>query len=282
MTVDSEVLQRLQTAIQNGSMPEGLLFHGTTEPLKGPLRPGGDGVFWTTDNPRVAQQYMPSSGGKEFFGAFSDFERDTYVRPTAGMPWFEFSKTITGHTDADFDVETDAYGRTKSFRIPPGWLRNGEAAKWLERELGYAAGRDHWVKSGLSDPNRRYYPIDYQMPGHLLVTVDDGLTFSNLRKPSEPDLMAPEHNNLALFANADAGGHAGIIINDFCQTEQFGNVGHVSYGILPNRLSTIEWVTIPATRFEVSSYDDFQTMPSELVQWVAVMEESFQATALKV
>lgn len=268
MDLEAEIYRRIDAAIESDRMPEGLLFHGTVETIDGPLRPGVDKVFWTSDNPRIAQQYMPASGSSALFAAIPAYEREHHIRPSVNSPWFEFAKTVTGFSDGIFDVETDVRGRLQSWRIPKGWLTYEQAAKVLEEKLGYEAGKDHWVKTSFSgDGQIKYHHADYLMPGRLLVTLSDGLRLQDLRRSTEGNLMDADHHLWALFEAANAFRHDGVIINDFAQTDRLGNLGHVSYGILPNHLPRLEWVTIPATRHVLHTQDDLYTMPQELLAW---------------
>lgn len=268
MEISERVFELIDAAIAENRQPTGLLFHGTVEPITGPsLTAGADGVFWTTTNPRIAQQYMPASGSSQLFGAINTFERDRPVKPFAASPWFVFSKSVSGHTDADFDVEMDSHGSLRSWRIPDGWLTYSEAEMALEKRLGYPAGQHHWVKIRRDGDQEEFMPASYQMPGLLYVTLAEGLKFKDLRRSHEGDLMDREDHSYKQFAEADVEGRDGVLINDFAQTDRFGNIGHLSYGILPNRLAGLEWVVIPASRYELCSVDDLATMPVEILTW---------------
>ncbi len=267
MCIEAEIAAELISASEENRMPQGLLFHGTVEDISGPLRQGGDGVLWTTDNPRIAQQYMPASGMSAFFGAMQSYERDMRIRPVANMPWFEFAKSVTGITDDQFDIRFDRIGQVDSYRVPSGWLTYGEAERILEEQLGYAPGKDHWVKTSSQSGATEFHSVDYTMPGQIYVTLAAPISFRDARRSDEGDLGDPDHLRGEVFAAAEERGYEGIVINDFCQTDHFGNVGHTSYGILPNRLNTVEWIAVPSTRKVIEVLDEFQTLPAELVSW---------------
>lgn len=51
--------------------------------------------------------------------------------------------------------------------------------------------------------------------------------------------------------NIRPGGYDGIVINDFAQSEEYGNVGHVSYGLFANKdlhIKSIKGITHESER----------------------------------
>lgn len=252
MTVDDVeriVEERLRLAFEVGRRPNGLLFHGTCEDVEGDLKGGGyDGVLWTATTPAIAQQYIPSSGSTVIIPRPNDWELDDRIRPDEHSWWHALAKTISGTSCAD--VETGSDGRATSWTPPEGWPTYRDCIRHVEEVLGYrpSAHGGYEIKQHLTDLGFVDKPANWQIQGTLFITPSDGFRFKDLRRSEDGDLMDLEYHDVDGFGRAIEEGFDGVIINDFAQVDGHGNVGHVSYGLLPPGLSKARWVRMEAIR----------------------------------
>jgi len=251
--LEREIAGRLQAARDAGERPKGLLFHGTCESFEDALKGGPyDGVLWTADSPVIAQQYIPSSGSSVLVHRPMDYELKDRVRPNPDSWWNGLAKRISGLECRE--VELDAYGRAKSWIVPDGWPTYGDCVRHVEEVLGYRTDRGGYeIRQQLVDGRFEDRPAGWQVEGWLYVALSDGLRFKDLRRSSEGDLMDLEYHDVEGFETAASEGWDGVIINDFAQADGHGNVGHVSWGLLPKGLEKAEWIRLPAVRRPLES-----------------------------
>lgn len=100
-------------------------------------------------------------------------------------------------------------------------------------ELGYIVnqkGDDKQYKLKVDDNEVK--PYDYRCEGRLFkLTAKEDIKFFDITKDTEGDLTDLDYHKLDLFRKAEKEGYNGIKINDFAQSEHYGNYGHKSYGI---------------------------------------------------
>lgn len=221
------------------------LFHGSIEPVKGPLRAGGDQVLWFADDPKIAQLYIPRAGSSMIT------EPDNLRWPNEN-PSVRAIQHALG-IDYDLDaVEWDARGRPTSWPLPSGWDRMPTTRQVDQRirDLGYTPHR-----GGVYPAYRFYFDRDDNIlpPGGAV----EGELF--VAAPTRDmrivdvtdlggDLMDPAHLWIPLFRQLDELGYDGVVINDYAQSEAWGNFGHRSLGLFPAAIRDLELVDrVPAT-----------------------------------
>lgn len=252
-----------------------MLFHGTSEHFEGLPKPGSDRLFWTALNPATAQSYIPATGGKVIAG-FTRFEKDHSVPPHQNDPFYSIALTLCA-SEPD-NVQRDFLGRATSHRIPKGWPTYEDVAKHIERVLGYenqhqGSGSHRYVMRSTGWDAQRRLPLivhnDFKEVGRLLMIEG----FEHLRlldiSTGEGDLTDPQHSKLRLFAQAEAQGYDGVIIDDFAQTENWGNVGHTSVGFFAHAIGDLNIKETAALRHEWgTSVKDLQvTTTPEFEAW---------------
>jgi len=225
-----EIVLRIQAAQNDADLrTSGLLFHGTCEPFEGDLQPGAfDGVLWFADSPLIAQAYIPVSGAAALVSKPDDWRLNDRVRPDKHSFWTEFATNTMGQPLPD--VEYDGVGQAVSWRVVPGWPTYAQCVSTLEA-MGYDFSRGMIeIKMATVDGATRYVNADWLEPGRVYVTVADGLNLLDL-SIGEGDLSDPTHKRIDLFRKAEADGFDGVIIDDFAQSDDCGNVGHRAIGL---------------------------------------------------
>ena len=250
MPEDPSLLARLAGAGTPEEAMAPFFFHGSAEPLDGPMHTGGfDGVFWMADCPAVAQCYIPRSGGASLV-SIPRYQMGERVRPSRHSDLYRAAILLAG---SEPDVEWDAVGQSRSWTIPPGWPTYGAMLEWLRDDLGYAEAAPDvafWARTSTQDGQTRYMHSDWRIPGTLLAVEARDLRFLDRAGGREADLQVPDHLDLDLFRRAEGAGYDGIVINDFCQSPAWGNVGHRSWGVFASAMHKIRYAAIPAVAFD--------------------------------
>lgn len=252
------------------------LFHGTLGGLDGPPRPGGyDQVWWTAETSAVAQCYIPATGGTTYVSV-SAYELDQGVRPSPTSPLYalacELGPAATG-------VEVDGQGRVRSWRMPAGYLTNREVVRHIEDVLGYknrGIGGDcaYELRTLGWDPVRgaKVVAAEYKAPGSLVI-VTGGFEAMRLYDAStgESDLTDLQYHRTELFRQLKGAGYDGVVIDDFCQSKTWGNVGHRSVGFFAPAIERLVLEVVPAVRFDWGeSRQDLQVVDTpEYAAWLA-------------
>jgi len=239
-----------------------LLFHGTCEEIKGNIRGGGyDGVLWTATTPTVAQNYIPTSGASMSF---------------AIKQGFELNDRVSFHYDGDIELTILAMMGYKirvdteeGFQKITGYTvikdkkyadlpKNKELNDFVINELGYAPDSSGRVDLKLDhkEGKRRLLKADYEMPGTLYVFT--GAEKLNLYDYStgESDLMNVQYHDLEMFKSLEEKGYDGVIIDDFAQSERYGNVGHRSVGLFSEGIKKLGVEPLPAVNYDWGKLDE--------------------------
>lgn len=265
--IESEIRRRIELAIEEDRPVEGVLFHATGVDIGGPLRPCGDGVLWTARCPFVAQQYIPASGVEALVSVPDFWRLDSRVSPDQHDTYASLASRISG-LECD-DIEWDFAGRAKSFRCPAGWPRYREVVAFIQNELGYVADNGMYrVKEHAVDGQYVVMPADWSLQGRVFMALDDGLRFKDIRLSGESDLCVKEHMGYDAFEEAAREGWDGVIINDFCQTDDYGNVGHLSFGIGRESAAAVEWISAEARRCQIDPLFDGARVTDAVREWL--------------
>lgn len=242
---ETDILSRAALAARlRGPRGSGLMFHGTAEPFAGApdARAGADGVFWTADSPLIAQTYIPDAGLTAYVSKPSEWRLDERVRPDRHSFWTDFAVNDMGRPPPD--VEYDAFGAAKSWSVDADWPTYRQCLAAL-RALGYAFMDDCEQVKYASGPTGPIARADWQQPGQVFVTAADGLRLLD-RSTGEGDLTEKAHLDFDLFRRAEKAGYDGIVIDDFAQSIDCGNVGHRSVGLFAHVVDRLEFVAYPA------------------------------------
>ena len=241
------------------------MFHSTSEPFdEKNLRGGGyDGVVWTTDTSGISQTYIPQSGGTLYVSA------DHIAAPSKEKTIQAMQRAIGIEYDYD-NIEWDGY-RASSWMDAPVFAHLGNGFEDFTRkyvrekmlsELGYEpddtfSGREDAfaVKVSGSEPKHN----SYRLKGRLFVITNEkplkiyDMTYGGM---IDGDLTDPDYKKVSFFQKLADGGYDGVKINDWTQTEEFGNFGHTSIGLFPDGLKKCTWAVLP----DVTYPDEFEKM----------------------
>jgi hypothetical protein len=180
---------------------------------------------------------------------------DDTVRPSKSDPFYTIAKSIGPAAD---DIQWDALGRAKSWRVPAGAATYRDVVNHIECILGYenkgVGGdctyellTDGWDKD---TQEHKIVAADFKRQGSLVIAQG----FADMRfldiSLGDSDLTDLQYHSHNIFKRAKAEGFDGVVIDDFCQTKTWGNVGHRSIGFLDHAVARLSTTVIPAVRFE--------------------------------
>lgn len=249
---------------------EGLFFHGSIEPWRNNLPHAGgyDGAFWTADKPLIAQTYIPQWGGSTLI-SFPRHRPDDHIAPNKDILWDLAKK----HLGASAEVLSwDFRGYAQSWRSGKS-VTFGQLQEELER-LGYTFKQPEnsaWIKTDHQDGNRAI-PNDAKPYGRLLIVEPmDDLKLMDISS-GEGDLTDLQYHQVDNIKKAFKLGTDVFKIDDFCQSPNWGNVGHSSWGFSPKciqeHFAQGRVVTIAATHRDwPNTMSPADLMTQDLMDW---------------
>lgn len=224
------------------------LFHGTAENFSGPLRVGPyDQLLWTASDCCVAQNYIPESGINAYL-SFDAWRAKDRVAPSPHDPWWNIVAQSMGADIQKADAKFSPSGDLKSYRVVRGHPTYEEARTYLH-QLGYSEQKNGIMKLKLSS-DCELLPADHSMQGRLFIMhKDPSLRFLDLSR-GEGDLQNPDYHRLDDFSVAQQKGYDGVIIDDFAQSETWGNMGHKSLGVFTHTIDKLPVIYVPAKSYD--------------------------------
>jgi len=86
----------------------------------------------------------------------------------------------------------------------------------------------------------------------------------------ESDLQNLQYHNIEGFQRAKEKGYDGVLIDDFAQSEEWGNYMHLSVGLFPATIDDLDVTVVPATYEEIQT-DNYSTeaYPDEVQPYLA-------------
>lgn len=256
-----------------------ILYHGTSESFDTrTLKPGGDGIFWTTDDIMIARTYIPRNGSSSSTSLQSILrdEQHKNIRKSIGLTnkiisfawekdrkgyemykywddkYKEFSKKCKElESIGDLDSLDDAFfvqwmeaeqkrKESLSHKKAEDYLKSFVITKM--KTFGYEPtgySGDYFTKI-LTDNDGNLLPSSTRTIGKVLeITCKRDFKFYNYALGKEGDLMEPDHRKYGLFKQIEEDGYDGIIINDYAQSEYHGNYGHISFGFFKSSLKDL-------------------------------------------
>jgi len=249
-----------------------ILYHATCEKFENiSAKCTFEKLLWTANRADIAQTYIPENGSYTYI-SFNSF--DNIIRPPLykheNSAVFEIAKSIYGK-EFDFEVKYGRRDMLDSWRIPEGFPKREDVIHYLH-SIGYKLNKNGLYKLKLFIDNQSKYhilPANHKISGRLFIILpNEELNFCDLRTSDENDLLSPDHLKFEEFRNAINAGYDGVIINDFCQTENHGNVGHQSFGLTETGLSKCRWIEIEAKHFEPEDQFGWSSVTPELSDYI--------------
>ena len=254
-------------------MKKRISFHGTGEQIKGKIRVGGyDEIFWTTDTPQIAQTYISDFSTKTF-SQHSNYELEESIHP------FNSSQVdVLNLLGYEIIGKKNNYGGYDSYHLE----KNGERCKEFPKKIelqklffkyNYFA-KDNMFKIKFND-NNEIVNNNERRNGHLcIIKTKSDLNIKDI-STGEGDLMDVQYHNLEEFKSLNRKGYDGIKIDDFAQSNFYGNVMHDSVGLTQQALDSgkIEILMIPVKRDDFSNDTSKDRYKTKDVDIVNVMEE---------
>ncbi|HFH3083685.1 TPA: hypothetical protein ACGJRU_003091 [Pseudomonas aeruginosa] len=270
---------------------ETALFHGSCEPWQNPVpRPGGyDKVFWTAEQPLIAQIYIPNWYSTISF-TISSHQLDSPVPPDEqSFAWDvaqQLGATATVH-------KKDHIGRAQSWSSGKK-VTFQEVKSYLEG-LGYIGdgyGNENFrVKTSfqqMPDGSRRYIAVPAAATPYgrlVMIPRPEEAASHDFSTGEDPDLTNPQYHLVDAFREAFQGDKKAVRIHDFCQSPIMGNVGHASIGFSASTMKALH--EAGAVRIIAATQRDFskewprtaeQYLTEDLLQWH--FSETVRAIAL--
>ena len=259
--------------LANWQNKDDMLFHGTGEPIEGDIsaRSWG-GILWMSETPDIAQNYIPETGSSTLVSLPEWRDQDLFV-PNQG-----FNMQILKQMGyPKMNIEWDQTGQAQSW----GWEdksdrpmpRYAEIRKYVTEVLGYSS-KNQTDSFEIKEFNDEFVPADFKMEGTLLIAIGkDQLQIKDLTGDSG-DLMDPTYNKIGLFENAKKEGYDGVRINDYAQSEMWGNLGHVSIGLFDAGVKKLQTQNMAASNFDWSEESPEPIDTPEFSQWYQQQEDS--------
>lgn len=222
------------------------LFHGTGEPIDGPLRPGGyDGLLWTSPDLQIARTYIPQAGLRQLYWR-SPFP-DARIRPNRWSAAYDIA-LLAGFPAVA--VDWDARGDAISWSPLTPTYRDLEA---ILTDLGYDLSAPCWLI--LDRALGRIQPASWRLTGRLFT-----LTFSQpLRLLDHPkiecDLSQPAYHDTGFFRRAIEQGFDGVRIGDAVTDAEGSMLLHEAIGLTPRGLSRARISSAPADHLLIRERD---------------------------
>jgi hypothetical protein len=173
----------------------------------------------------------------------------------------EYNRYITSNAE-DYDTE-DVRSKRKEYREKIIDATNAAKRALAEyREFGATKKRNDYVNKQLEKlgykpdeldssthnhswelkikGNHEILPAEHREKGRLLVIIPKrDMNIFDI-STGESDLLNPQYHKLDLFDALQKKGYDGVKIDDYAQTEQYGNVGHASIGFFKSALSNMD------------------------------------------
>jgi hypothetical protein len=231
-------------------LPQGtVLYHGTGEQFdaSAPRVSGYDKIFWTTESKAIAKTYIPVAHGmiltdSRHIASPSTNPTIINIQKAIGIVYDTSSFKMRG-------IDIDSWRSAPVFAEERFWNDENAKCEYVTEKMktvfNYIPEYDQgcytrWrVKIGENNTPQK---SDYRLQGRLF-SVKLNRAFKIWDKTeggaTEGDLMDVDYHKIDLFRLIEKKGYDGIKINDFCQSEDHGNVGHTSIGLFNKSLKDV-------------------------------------------
>ena len=190
--------------------------------------------YWKKEHEKYKDVYEKNKNNLEFFDEDPDFFKK----------WMEAENN---------------YKKTYKIRTPEDLLKSFVIQKM--KSFGYELENSYYYRKLSFDEHGNLLPASKKNIGSVLkIICNRNFIFYNYAFEKEGDLTEPDYHKLDLFKKIelkkDKNGHYaydGIIINDFAQSDYYGNMNHISLGFFKRSLND---VSVKKIRNQTHPYDD--------------------------
>lgn len=250
-------------------IPKGTkLYHGTIESYDTRnVKTGGyDDVFWTSDDMNIARMYIPETHGYKSFSIDAFFRGNDIegIKKSIGLTqaivkkawekeeegykllkfWDDkhkwFSQKFKEYQSQNKDIPEEFFTKwmeaeNNKTKYQTEWKTSDSYIKKFilqkMKNFGYDGGNYGYFKKVKTDKDGNLLSANYKDVGKVLeITCARDFKLYNIGYGKEGDLMDLEYKQVGLFRKAEEKGYDGVVINDFAQSEKYGNYGHKSFG----------------------------------------------------
>lgn len=127
------------------------------------------------------------------------------------------------------------------------------------RESNYDGNHSWKLKVSRINEEEQIMPANWQEEGRLMIIKpkrDLKIYDYTLGGKRHADLTDLDYHKISLFRKIEEEGYDGIRITDFCQSENLGNLAHLSIGLFKNTVKDLEIEEIQAKHHELEFYKD--------------------------
>ena len=221
-------------------------------------------ILWTVQDSETAQTYIPDWGLSAYFHI--GWRAEDTPRPVDGlvdaiMEACGSKIEITGREwkvkdhhpiEPPRDVVNGTFGR------PTSWINRGKRCTWGDivsylQGLGYEPEYDRGLKIKIQMHRGRADEVVHassRFQGSLAILRVKETLVGGVPAKGGGDLLDPDYHHAAGWV-AESPENDFLLIGDYCQTENYGNVGHTSVAVSEAGLAKLEVVDIiPALHHE--------------------------------
>ncbi len=235
------------------------------------LKTGGDGLFWTANNPQIAQNYISPYSSIVYN---LDIEKEDIINDNYKKLYPFNLINIEKLELMGYSIEGDknkfnTYDNYKIFKYDNVNDKNIKTQVSIptEKDFQLFLSQYGYFFSGNNKNIKVKFKFD-ENGNKILINnniIEDGRLailkgISKLKildvSNNEGDLNIKQYTNYELFEKLDSLGYDGIKINDFTNSEYYGNFEHFSIGLTKERLKKVKTLVIDVKRFE---WDNIKT-----------------------
>ena len=193
------------------------------------------------------------AGSQEYFKIANELRKDTEEQ---NKKWKGLGYDLTPEQEIELDndikhsnelAKIEKELKQKYYDADSQIIKNNYVTNKL-KELGYTPENKGYKEDyswRLKMDEGRILPADYRLKGKLfIVKLKRKMKFYDMAMDTEPDLTERQYHELGTFEWVMNKGFDGVKINDFAQTEKYGNMGHTSYGFFKNSMKDLDITSI--------------------------------------
>lgn len=246
-----------------------IFYHGTSEPIQGNLRIGGyDSILWTSKNELIARSYIPIGGR---FNISNDLPVRLRFANKYDIDNNNYTLAFFGLEIPEESFKLDDIGKVSYYILPKSHPFYGKSIldklklfdDILQNKFGLTPEKVGDLRLYDGDKYHTYPEYQYRIITHnnkiqhggqyikgklyKLVAKED-LLIHDYRKSTESDLTNLEYHDLDGFNKINSlKKYDGILINDFAQSDSFGNIAHISFGFFKDSINKFSYSFIESS-----------------------------------